>query len=363
MSHCDLSVAVERPSASPALSAALLDWYDVHRRVLPWRARIGEKADPYRVWLSEIMLQQTRAATVADYYRAFIARWPAVEDLAAASLDDVLSAWGGLGYYARARNLHRCAAIVARDLEGAFPAAVGDLIKLPGIGAYTAGAIAAIAFDQPVAAVDGNAERVIARLFAIEVPLPAARRTLRALAHSMVPPERPGDFAQAMMDLGAVVCLPVSPRCTVCPWSGICRARREGLPESLPRRKPRAARPVRYGSAFLVERSDGSVLMRRRPQNGLLGGMMEVPSSPWSSAHATKLDAAPLRARWRRVGLVEHTFTHFHLVLTVFRMRIPARRSLRPPGGMRWVARADLEREALPSLVRKVLAASLSRSE
>jgi A/G-specific adenine glycosylase len=342
----------------------LLDWYDVYRRPLPWRAGRGQKADPYRVWLSEIMLQQTRATTVANhYYAAFLARWPTIEALAAASLDEVLHAWAGLGYYARARNLHRCAVIVARDLAGAFPAGVGDLIRLPGIGRYTAGAIAAIAFDQPVAAVDGNAERVLARLFAVAKPLPGARAAIRALAQSMVPSHRPGDFAQAMMDLGAAVCLPASPRCAVCPLAVACKARRRGNPESYPRRKPRAKPKVRYGTAFVVERNDGAVLLRRRPERGLLGGMMEVPFSAWSPSRYARLDAAPLRARWRRVSPVEHTFTHFHLVLTVYHTRLRANRSPVLQEGMRWVARAELDREALPSLMRKLLAASLQRRQ
>ena len=282
--------------SSAARASALLAWYDRNRRWLPWRAGIGERPEPFRVWLSEIMLQQTRAATVQDYYLDFIERWPTIDALAAASLDDVLRAWAGLGYYARARNLHRCARIVAGELGGAFPATADALADLPGIGPYTAGAIAAIAFDQPVAAVDGNAERVLSRIFAIDAPLPGSRPAIRALAKGLVPATRAGDFAQALMDLGAEVCLPASPKCGICPWAEGCAARSQGSAERYPRKAVRARVPTRYGNAFLIERSDGAVLLHRRPERGLLGGMMEVPSSDWSGSRSPAARSAPIQA-------------------------------------------------------------------
>ena len=347
-------------SSSAAPAAALLAWYDANRRDLPWRAGAGEPAEPYRVWLSEIMLQQTRAATVAAYFRDFIRRWPTLDALAQASLDDVLRAWAGLGYYARARNLHRCAKLVVGELGGIFPADAAALAKLPGIGPYTAGAIAAIAFDRPAVAVDGNTERVVARFFAVATPLPAGRRVIRELAGSLVPARRPGDFAQALMDLGALVCLPAAPRCAACPWAAGCRANRMEATGEYPRKAPRRRPPTRYGSAFVIEREDGAVFLRRRPAAGLLGGMMEVPSSPWPAARPCGVKSAPLRASWRRLRApIEHKFTHFRLVLAVYRTQVSARRSLGAAGDARWVARADLAREALPSLMRKVLAAGL----
>jgi len=265
-------MAKRGPEKSEA--AALLAWYDRSARSLPWRAPPGAVADPYRVWLSEIMLQQTTVATVRGYYDRFLARWPSVEALAAAPLDEVLKAWAGLGYYARARNLHACARRVAGEMGGRFPATLESLGALPGIGPYTAAAIAAIAFDRPHAAVDGNVERVMSRLNAITEPLPAAKPALAAAAQALVPDRRPGDFAQAMMDLGATVCTPRNPRCGDCPWTDRCFARREGIAETLPRRMARKAVLTRYGAAFWIERSDGAVLLRRRPEKGLLGGMM-----------------------------------------------------------------------------------------
>ena len=307
-------------------AAALLAWYDRHRRVLPWRAGPGERPDPYRVWLSEIMLQQTTVATVGPYFRAFLERWPDVASLAAAPLDDVLHAWQGLGYYARARNLHKCAIAVARDHGGRFPDDEAALRALPGIGAYTAAAIAAIAFDRPAVVVDGNVERVVARLYAVETPLPAAKPELRRLAGDLTPDERPGDFAQAMMDLGATICTPRAPRCVLCPLMAGCRARARGIAEELPRRTAKPEKPTRRGVAFFAVDAAGAVLLRRRAEQGLLGGMMEVPSTDWR-AEAWPMDealrAAPLAADWRALpGTVRHTFTHFHLELTVLAARI-----------------------------------------
>jgi len=343
--------------AGAALAPLLLAWYDRHRRDLPWRAAPGVTPDPYRVWLSEIMLQQTTVAAVAAYFRRFIARWPGVADLAAASLDEVLTEWAGLGYYARARKLHQCADTVTRELGGRFPSDEAGLMALPGIGPYTAAAVAAIAFDRPAAAVDGNVERVIARVFAIETPLPEAKPEIRARAATLVPPNRPGDFAQALMDLGATVCAPRRANCLICPLAGFCQARARGIADLLPKRAAKKARPVRHGTAYIAVREDGAVLLRRRPEKGLLGGMMEVPSSSWVE-NPGNIRAAPVAAAWRPLGdTVEHTFTHFHLILKLETAHVP--QETEAPEGARFVPQNRLGEEALPSLMRKVLAAAL----
>ncbi|WP_137390316.1 A/G-specific adenine glycosylase [Rhodoligotrophos defluvii] len=350
----------DRPASADQLSAALLAWYDRHRRDLPWRAPAGTKPDPYKVWLSEIMLQQTTVAAVRDYFRKFLLRWPTVTDLAAAPLEDVLKAWAGLGYYARARNLHKCAGIVARHHGGRFPDEFAVLKSLPGIGEYTAGAIAAIAFDQPHVAVDGNVERVMARLFAIETPLPDAKPALKGLASGLVPARRPGDFAQALMDLGATICAPRKANCLICPWSAPCKARALGIAETLPRKREKLSRPVRHGTAFLVTRADGAVLLRRRAERGLLGGMLEVPSTPWAAKpSAVPTQHAPMNGPWRPVaGRVEHTFTHFHLIMEVWHGE--AKETQPPPDeSYRWVASSALAGEALPSIMRKIIAHGL----
>jgi A/G-specific adenine glycosylase len=342
----------------------LLDWYDRHARVLPWRAASGTPADPYRVWLSEIMLQQTMVTTVAPYFARFLARWPHVQALAAAPLEEVLKSWAGLGYYARARNLHACARAVVEQHSGSFPSTEAGLAELPGIGPYTAAAIAAIAFGARAAAVDGNVERVVSRLFALEQALPAAKPEIRKLAAGLVPDTRSGDFAQAMMDLGATICTPTRPACAICPWMKACAARRRGDPASFPRRAPKPVRRLRRGAAFVALRADGCVLMRARPPKGLLGGMTEVPSSEWSHDldDAEALGQAPrlgrARPKWKRLpGEVRHVFTHFPLELVVYRAEFPLRTSA--PAGARWIALADVEGEALPSLMRKVLAHAL----
>jgi A/G-specific adenine glycosylase len=336
----------------------LLAWYDIHRRDLPWRAKSGRRADPYHVWLSEIMLQQTRVAAATVYFEKFLVLWPTVHDLAAASLDDVLRAWAGLGYYARARNLHACARVVTRDLGGLFPETEEALRALPGIGPYTAAAIAAIAFDQPRAAVDGNVERMISRLHAIETPLPDSKLQIRDHAQALIPGKRAGDFAQAMMDLGATICTPRSPDCKNCPWAEHCAGRWAGIAASFPRRKPKAPTPTRHGTAFWIEREDGAVLLRRRPERGLLGGMMEVPSTEWTGLRPRNAEAlAPVRASWRKVtGKVEHTFTHFHLELSVLKARLVTGGEVNENGDYRWVPRRDLPSEALPTVMRKVVA-------
>jgi A/G-specific adenine glycosylase len=346
------------PAPSPAV---LLAWYDRHRRVLPWRAKAGETPDPYRVWLSEIMLQQTTVRAVGPYFERFIARWPDVGSLAAAPLEDVLRLWAGLGYYARARNLHACAKALAARPDQQFPAIESELATLPGIGPYTAAAIAAIAFDTRAAAVDGNVERVVARLYAVARELPAAKPGIRALTQAMLPVKRCGDFAQALMDLGATICTPKKPACALCPWMEPCAARARGDAETFPRKVPKKEGRLRRGAAFVVRREDGLVLVRSRPPKGLLGGMTEVPTTDWTHDFdaAGALAAAPLLARaktkWRRLpDVVTHVFTHFPLELTVY-VTDAAAPAAAPPG-MRWVALADVAGEALPSLMRKVLA-------
>ncbi len=353
------------PAASPdprRLARSLLDWYDRNRRTLPWRAPPGESADPYAVWLSEIMLQQTTVAAVAPRFRAFLQRWPSVEALAAAPLDDVLHGWQGLGYYARARNLHRCARILAEDHGGRFPDSEAGLRRLPGIGAYTAAAIAAIAFGRPATAVDGNVERVIARLYRVRAPLPGARTRLRDLAARLTPAERPGDHAQALMDLGATVCTPRRPACSLCPWAASCAAGAAGDPETLPARAAKKARPVRRGIAFWTRRPDGTVLLRRRPERGLLGGMMEVPSTPWREEGWTlehALAHIPAAGNWQLLpGSVAHTFTHFHLELAV---AVAVAESDSAIEGL-WVTPNAMAGHALPTVMKKVVRHALAAS-
>ena len=359
-----MTVAVRLPARKKTVPdpADLLAWYDRYARALPWRARRGETPDPYRVWLSEVMLQQTTVKAVAPYYAKFLARWPTVAALAAASRDDVLRAWAGLGYYARARNLHACAQAVAR-LDGKFPADEERLRALPGIGDYTAAAIAAIAFDLPAVPVDGNVERVVARLFAVDDELPAAKLRIRALAASLLPQSRAGDFAQALMDLGATLCSPKKPACAPCPWNDGCAARATGRQETYPRKAAKREGKLRRGAAFVALRADGCVLLRRRPETGLLAAMTEVPGSAWAHDFdlAGALHSAPRfkpAVKWRRLaGGVRHTFTHFPLELTVFVAQAP--RAAAAPKGARWVRLDKAGGEALPNVMRKVLAHAL----
>jgi len=339
----------------------VLGWYDRHRRDLPWRAAPGERADPYQVWLSEIMLQQTLVKAVIPYFEKFLAYWPTVTELAHAKRDAVLSAWAGLGYYARARNLHACAQVVAREYGGRFPDSEAALLALPGIGAYTAAAIAAIAHDAPVVPLDGNIERVTARYFGIHTPLPGAKKALREAAQAFYPGERAGDLAQALMDIGAGICTPRNPGCMVCPLAQDCRGFKDGNPENLPVKAAKKVRPVRYGVAFWVERGDGAILLRRRADKGLLGGMMEIPSSPWLETRPADVvaDHAPLAAVWEPLaGTVTHVFTHFSLELAVMRARFDGEGDARETGldkAYRWVCPAALDDEALPSVMRKVV--------
>ena len=342
------------PTRSDA-STALLAWYDRHARVLPWRARNGERPDPYAVWLSEIMLQQTTVATVKSYYEAFLGKWPRVEDLAAAPVEEVMKAWAGLGYYSRARNLHACAIAVARDHGGRFPDTEEGLRALPGIGPYTAAAIAAIAFGRRAVVVDGNIERVVTRLRTIRTPMPAAKPEIRAATDAITPARRAGDFAQALMDLGATICTPKRPACALCPITEGCAARAAGTQELYPVKAPKAERPQRTGAAFYARRADGLVLVRTRPPKGLLGGMTEIPGSAWAPGDPPGADSAPISADWRRLGpIVEHVFTHFALRLVVYRADLPA--GTAPPEGYRFVREGDLPGEALPTIMRKVVA-------
>jgi A/G-specific adenine glycosylase len=358
--------ATAHAATRPAL---LLDWYDRHRRKLPWRAPSGEQPDPYRVWLSEIMLQQTGVKTVGPYFERFIARWPGVDALGRASLDDVLRLWAGLGYYSRARNLHACAVRVLRDHGGVFPDTEDGLRALPGIGPYTAAAVAAIAFDRRTMPVDGNIERVVSRLFAVEEPLPQAKPLIQQLATTLLADARAGDgkaragdSAQALMDLGASICTPKKPACVLCPLNESCAARAQGTQESFPRKLPKKAGALRRGAAFVVTRG-GELLVRSRPEKGLLGGMTEVPGSEWRAGQDDRAarEQAPVLAsvaRWhRKPGVVSHVFTHFPLELVVYTARVAPR--TRAPAGMRWVAIATLADEALPNLMRKVIAHGL----
>jgi len=343
-------------------AADLLSWYDRHRRELPWRVTPDMRAagvlnDPYHVWLSEVMLQQTTVAAVKAYFEKFVKLWPRVEDLAAADTEDVMKAWAGLGYYARARNLKKCAEVVAMNHESRFPQTSVELRELPGIGDYTSAAIAAIAFDEPVPVMDGNVERVIARVFRIEDALPSGKPVFRRHLATLTPNQRPGDFAQAMMDLGATICTPRRPACALCPWRDTCRALHEGDPELYPVKAAKKAKPVRSGAAYVAVDGEGSVLLRKRPPEGLLGGMSEVPTTAWTSNRdgGTGIDHAPFDAGWQPCGTVTHVFTHFELRLSIYRADISAR----PTDIGWWASIENLDGEALPTVMKKAISAAI----
>ncbi|MEQ5872352.1 A/G-specific adenine glycosylase [Sagittula sp. NFXS13] len=341
----------------PAEASDLLDWYDRHARDLPWRIRpqaraAGVTADPYRIWLSEIMLQQTTVAAVREYFRVFTERWPTVEDLAAAEDADVMAAWAGLGYYARARNLLKCARVVVADHGGQFPADHAELLKLPGVGPYTAAAVSAIAFDDAQVVVDGNVERVMARLHDEHTPLPEAKPILTAYAAALTPAQRPGDYAQAVMDLGATICTPKRPACGLCPWRTSCVAWAEGTAAELPKKTPKKKKPIRRGTAYLARRVDGAWLLETRPDKGLLGGMLGWPGTDWLDVTLdAPVEDPPIRAEWKTVGgEARHTFTHFHLILTVKTALVPMERNA---SRGEFIELSDFSPSDLPTVMRK----------
>ncbi|WP_166418237.1 A/G-specific adenine glycosylase [Cochlodiniinecator piscidefendens] len=332
---------------------ALLDWYDANARSMPWRIgpterKKGQRPDPYRVWLSEVMLQQTTVAAVKEYFNRFTTRWPTVTDLANADDGDVMAEWAGLGYYARARNLLKCARMVASDFDGQFPDNTIELLKLPGIGPYTAAAISSIAFDNAATVVDGNVERVMSRLYAVQTPLPAAKPELTELAAKLTPQARSGDHAQAVMDLGATICTPKSPSCVICPLLNPCEARKTGIQAELPKKTPKAPKPTRHGYIYLVQREDGAWLLERRPDKGLLGGTLGWPGSVWEE---DPIPNPPIDADWRTSNQqVRHTFTHFHLILTVLSANV-SKNAASLQGD--FVPLADFSAKALPTVMRK----------
>jgi A/G-specific adenine glycosylase len=341
-----------------AIIRQLLAWYDKHHRDLPWRispkaASNGRRADPYHVWLSEVMLQQTTVQAVKPYFGKFLALWPTVKDLAAAPIEDVMAAWAGLGYYARARNLKKCAEAVASEHACLFPDTEEGLRKLPGIGDYTAAAVAAIAFDRPAAVMDGNVERVVSRLFAIDAPLPGSKPLMKARVGELTPQDRPGDFAQAMMDLGATICTPKRPACAICPIRDRCLAFAEHDPERFPVKAAKKEKPVRFGAAFVAVNLQGEILLRRRKESGLLGGMTEVPTTDWTARQDGGETAAhaPFPAQWADCGTVTHVFTHFELRLSVFRTRSDVEQV---ETGW-WEPVSNLPAQALPTVMKKVI--------
>ena len=350
-------MTMKTPPNEPS-AAALLSWYDRHHRELPWRvtpgmAMSGVVPDPYHIWLSEVMLQQTTVQAVKAYFQKFVSRWPAVTDLAAAPVEDVMAAWAGLGYYARARNLKKCAEVVASVHGGVFPDTEAGLRELPGIGDYTSAAIAAIAFNRQAAVMDGNVERVISRLHAIDAPLPGSKPQMKARVAAMTPKDRPGDFAQAMMDLGATICTPKRPSCVLCPFRDDCRALHTDDPQRFPVKAPKKTKPVRKGAAFVAVSEAGRILLRRRPDKGLLGGMSEVPTTDWTARvdGDDGVAAAPFAARWQPKGTVIHVFTHFELRLSVY---LAAAVTEVPDRGW-WEPIDNLDAQALPTVMKKAI--------
>ena len=343
----------------PTHAERLLAWYDRHHRELPWRisptaAKAGIRPDPYRIWLSEVMLQQTTVQAVKPYFAKFLERWPKVTDLAAAPSDDVMAAWAGLGYYARARNLKKCAEAVAADHGGVFPDTEDGLRALPGIGDYTSAAVAAIAFNRQSAVMDGNVERVISRLYAIDAPLPGSKPAMKAKVVELTPADRPGDFAQAMMDLGATICTPKRPACALCPFRDDCLALAGDDPERFPVKAAKKEKPVRQGAAFVAVTPDGEVLLRKRIETGLLGGMTEVPTTAWTARldGGTTIDHAPIpSADWQTCGTVIHVFTHFELRLSIFRAKVT---KVAVDNGW-WEPVESLENQALPTVMKKAI--------
>lgn len=347
---------MREPANNAELATDLLDWYDRHARDLPWRIspadrKAGVVPDPYRVWLSEIMLQQTTVVTVRDYFQRFTTRWPNVAQLAAAADSDVMGEWAGLGYYARARNLLKCARVVTKDFGGTFPDDHDTLLSLPGIGPYTAAAISSIAFDKPHAVLDGNVERVMSRLYDIHTPLPTSKPDLMKLAQNLTPTKRAGDYAQAIMDLGATICTPKSPACGICPWRTPCTARINGTAADLPKKAPKTPKPTRHGIAYLARRDDGAWLLETRPEKGLLGGMLGWPGTDWiDNSQPMPRGNPPIRANWQETGQVRHTFTHFHLQLTILTATVSTNAT---PNRGRFIPLSEFKPSDLPTLMRK----------
>ena len=352
---------IEQHLDQKSLSLSLLAWYDINARDLPWRiqpsgTKNNVKANPYHVWLSEIMLQQTTVITVKPYFVKFLTLWPTVNDLAAASLDDILVQWAGLGYYARARNLHKCAVMILEEFGGKFPSAEKELLKLPGIGVYTAAAIASIAYDKSAVVIDGNVDRVISRMFNIRMPLPDSKNEIRSYAEKLTPSSRAGDYAQAIMDLGAVICTPKALKCSGrCPWERDCISARLGISAELPIKKKKAVKPTRRGYAFWAEYK-GYIWLCKREEKGLLGGMMEIPSTDWTPSNSWNNIPAPqvpIIANWKEIhGLVRHTFTHFHLELKIIRLDIEEMINLQEGS---WCRLDELDRYALPTVMMKII--------
>ena len=348
---------------SPSYSeqqAKLLDWFDLNRREMPWRSDAGQMPDPYHVWLSEIMLQQTTVAAVEPYFKRFIERWPTVQDLAAADMEDVLAMWAGLGYYARARNLHACANAIVQGHAGVVPSSYAELIALPGVGPYTAAAVASIAFGLNYVAVDGNVERVTSRFFAIQSPLPKSRKEMKSAAEALGGGvNRPGDFTQAFMELGSQVCRPKNPKCHICPWKGDCKAERLGIAENLPVKTKKKPRPVKYANVYWIENEDGQVIVRRRPKTGILGGMMEFPNSDWGLKEYP-LSNPPVEGEVLKVynQPIIHIFTHLELHLKLYKMRFAGKL---PDDTYQWCQVDKLADIGLPSLMNKVKERVLSK--
>lgn len=315
----------------------ILSWYKAHQRTLPWRTNTQ---NPYHTWVSEIMLQQTTVPAVIPYFERFLEKWPTVWDLAIASLDDVLHLWQGLGYYSRARNLHQCAKKIADDFQGIFPSDEGLLKTLPGIGDYTAAAIRSIAFNKPSVVIDGNIERIISRLFLIKTPLPASKPLIKKQAALLISKKEPGHYAQALMDLGSLICTPTNPKCTKCPIERHCKAKNQ-MPENYPKRLEKQKKSERFGTLFWIENKQGEVLIEKRPEKGLLGGLMGFPTSPWESKE-TQIQGSMF---------ITHTFTHFHLTL-----KIQKRRASKNHEGL-WVKKEDFHRYAFPTLMKKAIKA------
>ena len=344
-------------------SGKLLLWYDRYHRILPWRVAPadllnGKKNDPYRVWLSEVMLQQTTVEAVKPFFEKFVTTWPTVFSLAKAELDDVLKAWAGLGYYSRARNLKRCAEQIVADYNGIFPNSLESLKSLPGIGDYTAAAILSIAYNEPVAVVDGNVERVIARIFSIDEPLPRAKMTIRAKTQELTPEKRCGDFAQSMMDLGASICTPRTPKCMICPVESLCEGKRSGNPEAYPVKPPKPQRPQRHGVAFVALNKDDEIYLEKRHSSGLLGGMTQIPNH-FSERNHYSVNDAPFQADWILKGKAQHVFTHFSLVLDVYLAKNVEKTAA---GNGWWCSVNELANEALPTVMKKAISVAIPES-